>query len=200
LFAYRIHSNNLSRVAQTPAVYPIHRDAYAALRDGCEAIGGRCLEPRIRALVSLQQAFFARLTGETADAREAVESACEIDVSVRDDPSWLLWWLSPRQGVAVPPESVAVEEGFEVSTFGRWFISCASGLLSIRTSQSLTWAVEALEMESRGDWRPRPKFLAQCLTNLVSHPHLLGNRWFAKAVLASTGTLPAARKVRSWRS
>ena len=200
LFAYRIHSKNLSGVAQTPAMYPIQRDAYTALREGCEAIGGRCLEPRIRALVSLQLAFFACITAKMRQAREAVESAFELDGSVRHDPDWLLWWLRTRYTAAVPADPVTAVDGSGAPTFGRWFISCASNHLPARTTDSLRWAVAALEVESCGAWRARLELLARCLTAVVGRPYLLGDRWFIKAVLTGSGMLPVARRVRSLRS
>jgi glycosyltransferase involved in cell wall biosynthesis len=199
LFAYRIHSENLSGVAQTPAMHLIHRDAYAALRDRCEAIGGRCLEPRIRALVSLQHAFFAWLTGKTVDAREAVESAYELDISIGHDPAWLLWWLRPRYAVTVPADPNASAEGHESPIFGRWFVSFAKTRLPVRTTDSLRWAVGALEVESRGAWRPQFELLVQCLISVVVRPQLLANRWFVRALLTGTGTLPVARRLRSLR-
>lgn len=181
--------------------------ALAALRVG------RFEEPRIRALVSLQQGLQAAQLGDEAGAGEAIDSAFAADSALRDDANYVFWWLAPVQRRSVssrenkPPGSWlddladprtapadVTRAGARAGHFGCWATEAAGGRLSPAALDSLRWAVLGNELELFG---VRLTIFGALVLRAVRRPSLLRQRWFAKCLLCSAGLWTAALSIRA---
>jgi glycosyltransferase involved in cell wall biosynthesis len=193
---------------------PRRLELYTALADEGRALGQRFCEPRIRALVRLQQSLEAAQLGRMDEARGAIDSAFHVDPMLSGDVDYLLWWLAPLRrrrlpGLGAPSGASwveaasktgidaarAVAEGARAGYFVCWAIEAVADKLSEPAVDRVRWAAIGDELELTGS-RFRPGVLLAGLTLALRAPRLLRERRFVKVLLCAGGVWPVAARIR----
>lgn len=98
LAMYRLHGRNLSKGIDPKLDLRRTMEMMRAVREKAEMIGGLLAEPRIRATVDLQMAFFHFCSGLEQEAARNLHRAFEDDPSLRDDVAFINEWLNRWKG------------------------------------------------------------------------------------------------------
>jgi glycosyltransferase involved in cell wall biosynthesis len=208
LAGHRAHAGSMSLVAPAHVDLDRRLAVFRVLDGDADRIGGRLLEPPIRALVSCEHAYYAFAAGYTAESRSAAMSAVAAEPEFTTDITAMLWWLTPHQqagrarwlldAFTKPGTSAAalIAQGARQGHFASWIVDTVSSALTPETAERLQWAVIANELE--GTLRsPSPVALGACLAHVARKPHLLREKMVLKAALASMGLWRPALKLRA---
>lgn len=119
LVKYRVHGTNTSVGINMLLHMKRGAEVVESLKRRAAALGGPLARPRTRALLDLQGAFFARLTGDEAGAARSLAAAFETDPSLGRAPAYFTAWLRERLrdlGQAPVP-------GVSGQTFSAWVVA-----------------------------------------------------------------------------
>jgi glycosyltransferase involved in cell wall biosynthesis len=178
LAAQRIHGANTSAVVSRETNLERAVAVTRSLRERAERIGGRLLEPRVRATLELQWAFLGFATGERRDAAEGVSAALERDRTLAADGGWLADWLWNRLLDGLAPPGGA--------SFALWFADGALPLLSSGAARVLArevTAAAAAERAAADRAAGRPAAPLRALPGLARAPRRLTDRRVAAMLL-----------------
>ncbi len=204
---HRRHGSSMSLTA-TPAVELKRRlDVVRVLDEKADLGRNRLEEPRVRALIALERAWYEFLNAELACASEALAKAFRVDPSLARDASYLLWWVGPHQyaGRAAwfghtllrsqASAQQVVADGLRHEQFAYWFLAELEHLAPASVVTSLRWGVISNELEGRST-RPQPTALAACTLRALREPRLLRETWFLKSLLCTAGIWRLALRLR----
>jgi GT2 family glycosyltransferase len=204
---HRRHGASMSLTA-TPAVELKRRlDVLRVLDEKADSDRGRLREPRVRALIALERAWYEFLNAETVAASEALERAFRVDPHLARDVSYLLWWVGPHQYAGRAhwfqrtllrsrgSAREIVAEGMRRQQFAYWFLAELERHAPASDVTSLRWGVISNELEGRSTW-PQPRALTACALRAMREPLLLGETWFLKSLLCGAGVWRLALRAR----
>jgi Glycosyl transferase family 2 len=208
LAGQRSHGASMSLAAPLSAQLSRRLDVMRALDRKSDAGEDRLGEPRIRALISLERAWFEFANGNTDEAALALAKAFRVDTALSTDGDYLMWWVGPHQyagrsewflsaltrGRGAPGAVVA--EGLRRGQFAYWVVDAVQQLLPHDAAERLTWGVISNELEARTR-RPQPLAFLACVYRGIREPRLLRERWFLKCLLASSGLWHVALRARA---
>lgn len=195
---------------------PRKLELFRALWQLSAASGDRLQEPRVRVLLALQRAVQAFRIGERDEAIAAVRNALDVDPSLRDDATYLSWWLDARHGewslvlteaemraflsglVSTRSVDRALADGSDYTAFAALVLGAAEALTP-SVSTRVAWGVLSDQLEALGA-RLRPRVLASLLAYAVRQPELFRVRSFEKALLVSAGVWPMVAGARRRRA
>lgn len=206
---HRRHERSTSLAAERSADLERKLALFISLESKIASLGGRMREPRIRALVSLQTAWYARSLGREADAVEAVRRAFTHDPTIAADRAYLLWWLSSKErpagaawaqrGLARPWQSIdaILTDGLRADHLGCWFVEVAREKLRPRERDALAWDVVANELEAVDSRRGAPLIFLACALRALLRPNLLRLKGFVRALLVSASLWRVFKALRA---
>src|SRR5205823_8857780 len=179
---------------------PRRLELFRALAERPSEESGRLEEPRVKALIRLQEALQAAQLGIRPEANEALRAAFGVDPSLRTDAGYLFWRLGPVQRRRLPDGArdrefhwvrlladprrtveTAISKGAAAGHTGAWAVDAARAEMSAEAQRALQWALVANELGLDG-CRLSPRLLGACILRLIRRPRLLGERWFVKTL------------------
>lgn len=210
LAGHRKHERSTSLAAPQSLSERRRLDVFRSLDRKAVGVGGRLAEPRVRALIALQRAWYAALVGEEDEAAEETTRAVDLDSGLSDDLAFLLWWLGPRQksvkqdwlvGALMRAACVraVVEVGARRGHFGCRVVMQLEDRVSPSVVEELRWSVLANEIQL--DMRKAFRLLAfgGLLFRAIRCPKVVRSRAFLRAALCSLGLWETAIRVRARR-
>jgi glycosyltransferase involved in cell wall biosynthesis len=196
LAMYRIHGSNTGYAVPREVNIERSLEVMSSARDRARAVGGRLMEPRVRATVELQVAFLRFAAGELPAAEAPIHAAFELDPSLSSDGRWLADWLRMRLIDSLLPDGD--------DRFAAWLVASLKPHLEPRALRTMRRTVPAARLEATAVRAARAGQMATAGTAargaVVRGPRLLRDRRLAAILLDSVaGGRSGARLRRAKR-